>query len=422
MNNSARSPLTRVLLTTIILSSGCSLFGGSEKEEGKKIIAAPTIPEEELLEDALKAYDRGLFSVANQRFTELRDGYPGSYYSVLAELKIADATFYSGDFAPAQIAYEEFARVHPAHEAIPYVRYQIGRCNIEQYKDETRDQTPLNNAIKGFKELIQNYPSSEYALLARREINRARELIAEHEAFVAKFYLKQGMLKSSANRLKVLKEEYPDSYAARNVKGELAEEYAEQAGEAEKLVTETKAGTVGGKPGAAPSAPRILLAEKSDSMDPIIRLRGKLQLTSSPAEVVSKPTSTVVTATKVVGAKPLVTDLKCEDTEGSTIVTAFMRSPFTLNSEDSAAYKVSAPAPQGATVIDEERKNISCESGSLSASISQDISAGQILGKLHVENRELKRAEALILDRPHRLVLVFQKGEPESKPEENQEN
>lgn len=415
MNNSARNLLTPILLTTFLLSSGllssgCSLFGSSDKDEGKKIIAAPTIPEEELLEDALKAYDRGLFSVANQRFTELRDGYPGSYYSVLAELKIADATFYSGDYAPAQIAYEEFARVHPAHEAIPYVRYQIGRCNIEQYKDESRDQTPLNNAIKGFKELIEKYPSSEYALLARREINRARELIAEHEAFVAKFYLKQGMLKSSANRLKVLKEEYPDSYAARNVKGELAEEYAEQAGEAEKLILETKAGTVGSKPGAAPSAPRILLAEKSDSMDPIIRLRGKLQLTSLPTEI-SKPTSKAVASSKIIGAKPLVTDLKCEDTDGSTIVTAFMRSPFSLNAEDSAAFKVSAPAPQGATTIDEERRSMSCESGSLSAKISQEISAGQILGKLSVENRDLKKAEALVLDRPHRLVVVFQKGE-----------
>jgi outer membrane protein assembly factor BamD len=204
---------------------GLSLFCGcsSSDKEPKNIMQAPTLPEEELLQNATDAYDRGLYSVSLQPWTELRDGYPSSYYSTLAELKIADAHFYSGEYPTALSEYEEFAKMHSGHEAMPYVRYQVGRCHLEQYRGKKTDQGPLQTAIKTLSLVIAEYPNSEYAVLSKRELDRAHEYLAEYEAFVAEFYLRRGYPEAAAKRYEVLKTKFPGTKAVQEARESLGD-------------------------------------------------------------------------------------------------------------------------------------------------------------------------------------------------------
>ena len=188
-----------------------------EKESNPQSDADVDLPEDELLERAKSAYDSELYSVARDNWTKLREQYPSSYYATLAELKIGDTYYFSGDYSAAITAYEEFTKLHPAHEATPYVRYQIGNAYREQYAGVEHDQSPLNTALKNYQKLLDEYPRSEYSLEARRTIDSSRELLAKHELFIADFYARQGLEQASLGRLKSIVENYADTATAHEV-------------------------------------------------------------------------------------------------------------------------------------------------------------------------------------------------------------
>lgn len=208
-----------LVLVSLIVVTGCS-----SKNEAKPLVDPPKTPEMELVRSAMEAYDQGLFSVSKTLWSELRDGYPGSYYATLAELKLADSLFQLSDYPAALIQYEEFSRVHPGHEAIPYVRYQIGNCQLKQYQGARHDQSPLQTAVRTFRSLIDTFGQSEYAVLAKRRIVECRELLAEHERYVAGFYRDQGLVDAALGRYARLKLVYPDTPAASTLPAELSEE------------------------------------------------------------------------------------------------------------------------------------------------------------------------------------------------------
>ncbi len=199
-----------LLFPVLCFFTACS---SSSTKPDKNIVKAPELPEETILENGISTYDEGLFKVSLKSWSELRDGYPTSYYLPLAEIKIADAQFYSGDYPAALVAYEEFAKLHPGHEAMPYIRYQIGNCSFKQYRDVLHDQAPLQVALKSYERLVEQHPNSEYVVLARRQIDRVKELQAAYEKYVAEFYSRKGAEDAANKRLQRLSTEFPSSKA-----------------------------------------------------------------------------------------------------------------------------------------------------------------------------------------------------------------
>ena len=213
------APFSLLVLLLAVLLTGCSLFSSKSEEDKKsqvkELVKAPNKTELELLENAKSAYDRGLFKLSSDSWTDLRDGYPSSYYSVIAELKIADAHFFAREFPEALVAYEEFARTHPGHEAMAYVRFQIADCHYQQYSGVGRDHSVLNSAIEKFQKLITDFPRSEWAARARGRMEEARESLAENELLIARFYLNQRKYPSAANRYNSLVTKFGDTAIAK---------------------------------------------------------------------------------------------------------------------------------------------------------------------------------------------------------------
>ncbi len=198
-----------ILLGALIL---ILLIGCSKKPdalEPKPLISSSSTPEEELLQTAMWHYDQGNFTTARSLWIELRDSYPNSYYSTLADLKIADAHFYAEDYASAVVAYEEFSRVHRGHEATPYVMHQIGESYLKQYRGPAYDQTPLRSAIKAFEQLVKEFPLSRFAGAGKQRLDESRDYFAQHEAYVADFYERTGKSEASAHRYQTMNERFP---------------------------------------------------------------------------------------------------------------------------------------------------------------------------------------------------------------------
>lgn len=183
----------------LLLAAGCSWF---QPRLDKTAV--------ELASDGMDAYNGGNFKEAIEHFEKLRDWYPFSKYAILAELKIADAHYHLKQYEEAIFAYQEFENLHPRNEAVPYVVYQIGRCNFDRIDSVDRDQTPAREALKTFRRLISQFPEDPHAEKARSHVRQCLKSLAGHEFYVGYFYYQGRHYPAAIGRFKTVIEEFPD--------------------------------------------------------------------------------------------------------------------------------------------------------------------------------------------------------------------
>lgn len=383
------------LLLSALLASGCSLFGKDEPPV-RELVAAPTKAEQEMFQDGIDAYDRGLFTVARDSWNDLIGGYPGSVYLPFATLKIADTYYQTDDFTTAATSYDEFVRNFPGNEAVPYARVQIANCAMKQYKDVRRDQTPLENAIKAYQDVLREHPNTPYAFEARRNIDKARELLAQHEAYVASFYEKQGKLKASASRFIALKDLYGDSSVAKRSVDEIIGKESDPQLNSELTALEgMPAGPVSGAAGA-PAAPILLAANAPGEQEPLITFapyrRARLA-SAGPTEP----------ADKEVKELHLVQSLECEKSADNTVIIVNISAPV--------QYETARDNSELRVTLRNLRAAVPTDSQTLSCDTAQNISASLVesgpQATLKIAATSTEKETIFTLDRPTRLVVVL---------------
>ncbi len=164
----------------------------------------------ELASDGMDDYNAGKYKAAIEHFEKLRDWYPFSKYAILAELKIADCHYHLEQYEEAIFAYQEFEKLHPRNEAVPYAIYQIGRSYFDRIDTVDRDQSSARDALKTFRRLISMFPEDPYARIAQGHIRQCLESLAGHEFYVGYFYYKSRHYPAAVSRFKTVIEEYPD--------------------------------------------------------------------------------------------------------------------------------------------------------------------------------------------------------------------
>lgn len=165
---------------------------------------------QELAWDGMDAYEEGNYKDAIKCFQRLKDIYPFSKYAILAELKLGDAHYRLEQYEDAVFAYEEFEKLHPRNEAIPYVIYQIGRCHYDRISTIDRDQTAAANALKTFQRLQQQFPGDAYSENADPLIVECQKSLAGHDFSVGRFYYKTRHYAGARQRFIDVIEKYPD--------------------------------------------------------------------------------------------------------------------------------------------------------------------------------------------------------------------
>ena len=165
---------------------------------------------QELAWDGMDAYEDGSYKVAIENFQKLKDWYPFSKYAILAELKIADAHYQLEEYEEAIFAYEEFEKLHPRNEAVPYVIYQIGRCYYDQIDTIDRDQTPARKALETFQRLHKQFPDNQYARSGKEHIPKCLKSLAGNEYYIGVFYYKSKHYSAALQRFMSVLSNYPD--------------------------------------------------------------------------------------------------------------------------------------------------------------------------------------------------------------------
>jgi outer membrane protein assembly factor BamD len=164
----------------------------------------------ELMAEGEEKLSKGYFGAASEAFQMVKDRYPYSKYAITAELKMADALYQSESYDDAFFAYDEFERLHPKNQQIPYVIYQKGMSHFQQMTTSDRDQSYTMKAKEEFERLINRFPRDNYANLARKNLRKCLIYLAEYELYVGHFYFKMGEYKAALERYSYIIKNYPD--------------------------------------------------------------------------------------------------------------------------------------------------------------------------------------------------------------------
>jgi outer membrane protein assembly factor BamD len=169
-------------------------------------------------QDELKSKN---YAEASKFFEHVRTKYPFSKFAALSELRLADARFDQDHFVESADSYAQFLKLHPTHEDADYAAYRVGLSHWRDGPSEfalfppshEKDLAQVRGAVKSFEDYLKNdaYKASKYRADAEKAVTQAKGMLAEHEWYVAQFYVKRGHWPGAALRLQGLVTEYPGS-------------------------------------------------------------------------------------------------------------------------------------------------------------------------------------------------------------------
>lgn len=192
-----------ILFILVLFLNGCGAID-------YYFLTPPEDTAQELYENARGFMQEKDYEQAIDSLNKLNDRYPFSPYAMEARLMLGDAYALDEQYEEAAAVYEEFLGMHPRHESIDYVLFQIGVNKYNSHKSIDLPHTELAEAIESFQRVIDGYPKSKYREPSAEYIVKARKLMAEHEMYVADFYFKSKSYKAAWTRYKHIVDNFPD--------------------------------------------------------------------------------------------------------------------------------------------------------------------------------------------------------------------
>jgi outer membrane protein assembly factor BamD len=146
-------------------------------------------------------------------YKEVMHLYPDSIYARRAKIGIADSYYRQKDAAAMVMAateYQEYVNLYPNSPDAVYAKYQIAMCYIRQMKGAGRDQTNTHKAIKALESMIRQYPGTDEAKEAKKQLEKARQRLALHYFEIGRTNYKMKAYRGAIYRFKQVIDDYPD--------------------------------------------------------------------------------------------------------------------------------------------------------------------------------------------------------------------
>ena len=192
--------LTPILLLLLLAQAGCS----------QKITRQSKLPDTEIFALGNRLYSQKSYGAAAEHFQVMLEKYPASPIAPRAQLALADARMERGDAIEAESAFDDFLRLYPSDDNVPYAFYRKGELLFRDAADPGRDQVKTIEAIRTFGLFLQKEPAGPRAARAIEQVRALRGRLAEHELLVVRHYLKRKLHESAALRAKRAAADFPD--------------------------------------------------------------------------------------------------------------------------------------------------------------------------------------------------------------------
>lgn len=159
---------------------------------------------------AQKALQSGQMVAAVERLEELEARFPFGRYAEQAQLELIFAHFRNQDFAQAGAAADRFLRLHPNHPQVDYALYVKGLATFNLDRSifqsvlptdlSQRDMGAARESFRYFDKLVRQFPDSPYYADSRSRMLYLRNLLAQYEVNVGRFYIRREAYIAAANR------------------------------------------------------------------------------------------------------------------------------------------------------------------------------------------------------------------------------
>jgi len=195
-------------MTLILLVSSVSFLLVSCAAE-KSVRQEAFDPKAEL-QQASKLIEADEYEKARQLLFEVKNRDLSKKYAPLAQLKIAESYVKEGQPELAVEEYRKFLQIYPDHPRAPYAQYQIALVHFNQIEGPERGAGGARKALEEFQKLLRLYPRNPYREAVELKIKKCRELIAEYEFLVGRFYYEKGAYNAAVGRFLGLLREFPE--------------------------------------------------------------------------------------------------------------------------------------------------------------------------------------------------------------------
>lgn len=182
-----------------IVVAACQTGGGVTANKAPVYVERPV---EQLYNDARDELARRNYSEAILAFEEVDRQHPYSEWARRALLMTAYSHYQQNNYEEAIAGAQRFAALYPGNESAVYSYYLVAISYFEQIVDVGRDQRMTELALAALNELVQRYPTSEYARDARLKIDMTQDQLAGKEMEIGRYYLRESQHLAAIGRFR----------------------------------------------------------------------------------------------------------------------------------------------------------------------------------------------------------------------------
>jgi outer membrane protein assembly factor BamD len=193
-----RSAVVLAAVLVAVTVAGCA---GKSK---KPTLAYEERPVELLYATGADRLDRGNWNEAVDYFREVERQHPYSEWSRRSILMTGFAHYQGNQYNDAIGDADRFISLYPGNPSASYAYYLKSVCYFEQIVDVNRDQAATEQALASLRDVVQRYPTSEYAQDARLKIDMVNDQLAGKEMAIGRYYLRQGQTLAAIGRFKTV--------------------------------------------------------------------------------------------------------------------------------------------------------------------------------------------------------------------------
>ncbi|MEE9314743.1 MAG: outer membrane protein assembly factor BamD [Rhizobiaceae bacterium] len=203
-----------------------SLFiSACAKENDTSAFVDPTVPADQLYNEALANIDAGDVSQAKKKFAKLDRQHPYSNYAKKSGVMTTYLAYRAREYPEAIAHGKRFVSLYPANKEAPYAQYLVGMSYYRQISDVTRDQKAARKAYQAMNTLVERYPDSEYTEDAKRKMRIAKDQLAGKEMLVGRYYQERREFLPAINRYRAVVESFEDTRHVEEALARLTESY-----------------------------------------------------------------------------------------------------------------------------------------------------------------------------------------------------
>lgn len=217
--------LLGVAIVTSLLA-GCSGDNERDTQSGA----------EQLYAKGREALESNNFRGSISYYETLEARFPFSNQAKQSQLDLIYAYYKNGERESAIDAANQFERENPTHPRVDYAMYMRGLATFQGQSNAfsrllridlaRRPQDRAEESFAAFAQLVRRFPQSPYSADARQRMIFLRNRLAEHENYVARYYLRRGAYLAALNRAKFAMQSYDGAPAVPESMHIMIESYA----------------------------------------------------------------------------------------------------------------------------------------------------------------------------------------------------